>query len=133
MAGARFAGAELFHADLTNTDFANAVLSNAWLGNASLNGTNLTAATLTGADLSCSRPWKAKLYPDSELETMQPTLANLGKRVECVADLTRICTEIEAHHSNCILYFRGEHSDTWQLQPSVMRNTKVAEPVLRTK
>ena len=128
----RFAGAELFHADLTNTDFANAILSNAWLESANLNGTDLTTAILTGADLSCSRPWKAKLYPNSELGTLQPTLANHDKRVECVADLTTICTKIEAHHSNCILYFRGEHSNTWQLQPSVMRNTHVAEPVLRT-
>ena len=132
MASTRFGRADLFHADLTNSNFANAYLSNARLGSATLDSTNLTSATLTGADLSWSRPWKAKLYPDSELETLQPTLANHYKRVECVADLTRICTEIEAHHSNCILYFRGEHSDTWQLQPSVMRNTQVAETVLRT-
>ena len=133
MAGTRFGGAELYQADLTNADFAKAYLSNAQLASATLDGTNLTTATLTGADLSLSRPWKAKLYQDSELETLQPTLANHGKCVECVADLTRICTEIEAHHSNCILYFRGEHSDTWQLQPSVMRNSQLAKPVLRTK
>ena len=132
MTSSSFRRAYLFQADLTNTDCANAYLSNAILGCATLDGTNLTSASLTGADLSWSRPWKAKLYPDSELETLQPTLANHDKRVECVADLTRICTEIEAHHSNCILYFRGEQSDTWQLQPSVMRNTQVAEPVLRT-
>lgn len=132
MVGTRFGRAYLFEADLTNTDFANAYLSNAVLESTTLDGTNLTTATLTGANLSRSRIWKAKLYPDSELETLQPTLADPGKRVECVADLTRICTEIEAHHSNCILYFRGEHSDKWQLQPSVMRNTQVAEPVLRT-
>ena len=132
MASTSFRRAYLFQADLTNTACANAYLSNAILGCATLDGTNLTTATLTRADLSWSRPWKAKLYPDSELETLQPTLANHDKRVECVADLTRICTEIEAHHSNCILYFRGEHSDTWQLQPSVMRNTQEAEPVLRT-
>ena len=132
MASTRFGRADLFNADLTNADFANAYLSNAGLGSATLNSTNLTSATLTGADLSWSRPWMAKLYPDSELETLQPTLANHDKRVECVADLTRICTEIEAHQSNCILYFRGEHSNKWLLQPSVMRNTQVAEPVLRT-
>ena len=131
MASTRFGGTELFQADLTNTKFANASLLDATLSCAILDGADLSTATLTGTDLSWSRPWKAKLYPDSDSATVQHTIDDDDRRIESVADLTNMCREIEEHHSNCILYFRGEHSDTWQMQPSVMRNTQETKPLLR--
>ena len=121
MASTSFVEADLFQADLTEVKFANAYLGNANLSYATLLGADLTAATLTGADLSGSQPWEAKLYQDRHSTTGQHAASNTDKRISCVADLIKECADIGAQHPDFLLYFRGEHTNTWELRPSVMR------------
>ena len=133
MASARLYKTELFGADLTNAEIGPTYLENANLSYATLVGTNLTAATLTGADLGCSRPWQAKLYQDSHSTTMPYTHTGYDKHVNCIADLIKECTGLRAHHNDCLLYFRGEHTNAWDLQPSVMRVSREDRRSLRAK
>ena len=119
-----FHGANLFQADLTDVKMGNANFGNANLCYATLVGTDLTAATLTGADLGCSRPWKAKLYQDSH-PTVKPCIqADHDKRITCIADLIEKCAELGTDQADFLFYFRGEHTNTNELRPSVMRRSK---------
>lgn len=133
MASTSFVEADLFQADLTDVKFANASLVNANLSHAMLPGADLTAATLTGADLSGSQPWQAKLYQDRHSTTGQHAASNTDKRISCVADLIKECADIGAQHTDSLLYFRGEHTNTWELRPSVMRRSRDGSFSLRAK
>ena len=133
MASARLYKTELFEADLTNAELGPAYLENANLTCATLVGTDLTAATLTGAVLGWSHPWEAKLYQDSDSTTIPYTHTGYDKHINCVADLIKECTDLGAHHNDCLLYFRGEHTNAWGLQPSVMRCSREDRHSLRAK
>ena len=126
MASTGFCGTDLSQADLRNTKLNNANLENANLSHAKLLGADLSSATLTGADLGSELPWLAKLYQDSHSVTRRHGQAAPERRINCVVDLIKECKELRPHHTDCILYFRGEHTkgehaNEWKLQPSVMR------------
>ena len=133
MASARLYKTELFGADLTDAELGSAYLENANLSCAKLVGTDLTAATLTGTVLGWSRPWKAKLYQDSYSTTIPYTHTGYDKHINCVADLIKECRDLGAHHNDCLLFFRGEHTNAWGLQPSVMRCSREDRHSLRAK
>ena len=128
-----FRGTRLSRADLTGAQMNIALFGGATLSCATLKDTDLIQADLTGADLSWSRPWQAKLFQDT-LSTPKPdTETGHSKRITCVADLIKECAELEALHTDGLLYLRGEHTNTWKLRPSVMRNAQDAGFSLRDK
>ena len=133
MASSRLHRTELFQADFTNAELELAYLKNANLSYATLVGTDITTATLAGANLGWSRPWQAKLYQDSQSTARPYTQADHNKCITCVAELIKECAELGAHHADCLLYFRGEHTNMWKLQPSVMRSSNNAGFNLRVK
>ena len=128
-----FRGTSLFQANLTDAQMNNAFFRGANLSCATLKGTDLTGADLQGADLLWSRPWQATLFQDSSSTADPDIQAGHNKRITCVADLIKECAEFDAHHTDRLLYLRGEHTNTWELRPSVMRCAKDATLSLRDK
>ncbi len=133
MASTTFSKADLSQANLKGARFANACLANANLCCSTLEGADLTAADLTGADLGWSRPWKAKLFKDGPPSTRAYKHTSYNKRINCVADLIKVCTDLGAQHTDYLLYFRGEPANIWELRPSVMRRSQNNKFILRTK
>lgn len=121
MASARLHKTNLFEANLTNAELGLAYLENADLSCAILRGTDLKTANLTGASLGWSHPWEAKLYQNDHSTTKSHAQAGNHRRITCVADLIKECTELGAHQTDCLLYYRGEETSKWKLRPSVMR------------
>ena len=117
--GARFVGTNFFKADLTDADFGVCYLGDANFSSAILKGADLVQVNLSGTDLSWSRFWQAKLFPDSESSAKHSSPK--VHRVNNVAELIEICFEIEARYDGLGIYFRGERDKAWCLQPSVMR------------
>lgn len=64
---AKLIEANLFNADLSQAELIGADLTDADLFQANLTEADLTNANLTGTDLSYSEPWKACLYPTSDV------------------------------------------------------------------
>ena len=110
-----------------------AFFGGATLSCATLKDTDLTQADLRGAGLSWSRPWEARLFQDSNPTTEPDAQASHPQRITCVADLIRECTELEASHTDNVIYLRGERTNAWDLHPSVMRRAQDAELSLRDK
>ena len=133
MASTTFVKADLFQANLKEAKFANACLAKAKLCRSTLEGADLSAADLTGADLGWSRPWTAKLFRDGRPSTRAYKHASYNKRINCVADIIKLCTELGAHHTDYLLYFRGEPTNMWELRPSVMRRSQDGKFSLRTE
>ena len=115
---------QLFQANLTNAVLKGAYLVEANLSCATPVGTDLTTANLTGTDLEGSRPWEAKLFEDGHSTTTPFADVSVAKSIGSVGRLIKECTKLRAHHPSEVLYFRGEHDNTWHLQPSVMRPLK---------
>ena len=128
-----FLETSLRYADLTDAQMGNASLRNANLSQATLKGTDLTAVDLTGAVLAGSRPWQARLFRASDSTASPEIQAGHGRRITRVADLIDECAELEAFHTDSLLYLRGEHTNTWELRPSVMRSTQDAKFSIRDK
>lgn len=124
MASTRLHKTSLFQANLTGADLTGAYLVEANLSCATLVDANLTTAILTGTDLSWSRPWKAKLYGDGHPTTTPNTPVRVARSFSSVGRLIQECTKLRAQYPGDVLYFRGEHDNTWHLQPSVMRPLK---------
>ena len=61
------------------------------------------------------------------------TNSGYDKRINCVADLIEACFDLGAHHTDNVLYFRGEHTDAWELRPSVMRCSQEGKFSLRAR
>lgn len=134
MFSAQMCKTDLFGADLTDADLSLAYLGDANLSCATLLHTNLSTAILTGADLTWSRPWRAKLYDDAEANTPDTSEDDDRKKCICsVANLIEECMDLQAYHPEAVLYFRGEHSDNWDLRPSVMRYTKEGAFIWRSR
>ena len=133
MASTTFVKADLFQANLKEAKFANACLAKAKLCRSTLEGADLSAADLTGADLGWSRPWKAKLFKNGHPSTRAYKHTSYNKRINCVADLIKVCTDLGAQHTDYLLYFRGEPANMWELRPSVMRRSQNNKFILRTK
>lgn len=132
-AATSFRGTNLFQADLTDAQMNNASFRSARLSCATLKGTDLSAADLTGADLSWSRPWQAKLFQDSPSTAKPDTQTSQNSRITCVADLIKECAILETSHTDSLIYLRGEHTNTWELRPSVMRRVQDDRFSLRDK
>ena len=121
MLGAVLDGTELREADLTSANLRGACLQGATLSGAMLEGADLSTANLTGTDLRGARLWRAKLFQYGDSVSRPHAHAKLGNPIACIADVTRECFEINKQHPEDELYFRGEHSNAWELRPSVMR------------
>ena len=69
---------------------------------------DLTTAVLTGADLSCSRPWTAKLFPPN-IFSSKSSKALAAKRITGIADLLWHCSELgNDATTGREFYYRGE-------------------------
>ena len=55
------------------------------------------------------------------------------KQINCVADLVEQCNKLNTNRSDAVVYFRGEHTDEWELRPSVMRCSEPGNPPFRSK
>ena len=115
---------EFYHADLTNTIFDYADLENALFIRTTLVEADLSLAKMAGVNLGWSRLWEANLFRNSGTESRPFNSENHGKRINCVADLIKECTEHKTNGADDVLYFRGEHNKKWELHPSVMRRLK---------
>lgn len=124
---------DLFQADLSDADLSLGYLKDANFACAKLVNADLSTANLTGADFAWSRPWQARLYEQTQDANLFHSCMGDGESVECVSDLIGICSAIQDEHPNCVLYYRGEHADNWELRPSVMRMAQEGEYILRTK
>ena len=133
MSNARLYRTDFFQADLTNAELGLAYLTNANLSCATLVDADLATANLTGTDLGWSQPWKAKLYQDSNSTSKPHIHADDDKHINCIADFIKECFDLGAHHADDVLYFRGEHTNTWELRPSVMRRSQEGRFSLRAK
>ena len=133
MASASLHRTELFQANLTNATLELAYLESANLSCTTLIGTDLTTANLTETDLTWSRPWKAKLFRDSHPSIRAHKQSKSNKRINCVADLIKACTDLGSQHTDYLLYFRGEAANIWELRPSVMRRSQDDKSSLRAQ
>ena len=133
MSNVRLQQADLFQADLTDADLSLGYLRDANFSCAKLVNTNLSTANLTGAQFAWSRPWQARLYEETQVANKNQLCMGNGKSIKCVSDLIGICSAIQAEHSDSVLYFRGEHTDSWELRPSVKRKTQQGGFIWRNK
>ncbi len=139
--GANLNGANLSHADIRGAELARADFTRANLGRAKLSDANLRDAILIGADIAYAKPWTSILFPDPKNLVIKPR--KFPNRVKKVGDLIRIRKFFEKHYENSlegtsfndsyILYFRGEGDNSWELRPSVMRNSSEGTTILRDK
>ncbi|MCY4377383.1 MAG: pentapeptide repeat-containing protein [Spirochaetaceae bacterium] len=128
-----FRGARLRGADLTGADMRGACFTNSDLSRSTLKGTDFTTVDLTGLDLSDSQPWQAKLFSESRSSVTPASHSGCERRITCVSDLIDQCAELEDLHSDNLLYLRGEHTNTWELRPTVMRSVQDSALSLRDK
>ena len=124
--GAVLRDAFLFNADLSGAKFPSASLRDADLRGANLAHASLASATLVGADLSGAQPWLAELF-DANLTHTELSPGVPHERVASrVSDIIDYCSELDAARvPDTRVYFRGESNDTWDLNPSVMRNQQL--------
>ncbi len=124
---------QLFQADLTDADLSLAYLKDTNFDCATLVNADLSTAILTGAEFAWSRPWQSRLYEGAQAENKRRSCMGDGESVECVSHLIGVCSAIQAEHPDSVLYYRGEHKDSWDLRPSVMRKTKKGGYIWRKK
>ena len=149
----RLNGANIVGARFDSANLNQSKLCNVKAGSTSFRGTHLFGADLTGAQMNIAffgsatlskltsrerisrgrGPWEARLFQDRHLTTKPNAQAGHSKRITCVADLIRECTELEAFHADNVIYLRGERTNTWNLRPSVMRRAQDAKFSLRDK
>ena len=122
-------GTTFFQADLTDAHLGLAYLEGASLCFATLDRADLTNALLIGADLSCSRPWTAKLFPQDDFAS-RPRKTPAARRITRIADLLRHCSNLRTKAPpGREFYFRGESENAWELRPSVMRSENGIPPL----
>ena len=118
---ADFCGARLPHANLSGAELAGARLEGADLSSATLDDADFTGAILVGANLSWSRPWKARLFPEANA-VFDPSASPPRWEITSVAELLKHCTSLRGEApSQRRFYFRGEARNCWSLRPLVMR------------
>ena len=123
MGSTAFIETNLFGADFTEASAGVVSLQKANLSHATLLNADFRSTNLTGTILDGSRPWQAVLYQDSEVIRQNThTQYEYDDGITCVADLIEKCAGFDKE--NCLLYFRGEHTNTWELRPSVMRRSQ---------
>ena len=137
--GASFAGADLRHADLRHGKFIGTDFTNANLSQANIENADLSRAVLTGiADITNTYPWKSILFPNTNLfpvnKEEKSDIPGFKKgKIKSVADLVKKCRVFGNHYKAsegdfffneyCLFYFRGERKSSWNLEPSMMRNS----------
>ena len=124
MCGAKFIDADLSMTNLADVNLTGAHFKDTLIGLACLKGADLRLANLVGADLSESKPWQAKLYPEAFPHPTNEEKWYSTDTIRRVEDLLKLCRKIKSHFPQTILFFRGEHSDGWDLRPSVVRNLR---------
>ena len=124
---ANLLGSDLFGADLTGADLSLAYLSETNLSQAVLANTRLSSANLVGTDLGGSHPWKSRLYPSGASWPGKRGARTGRANISSVASLLRKCRTVQGAHPHDVLYFRGEHCNTWELRPSAMRSNDQGE------
>ena len=145
---AKLNGADLEEADLTDAQLGMADLRNANLAFAKLIRTDLRDAKLIGANLLRAQPWEANLYmPTSEdaasflpyrEEVTDPYVMQSAAEKEiaekeinsvtCLLETCRALGETYGYSYTCDaiqFYFRGESCSSWELRPSLMRNSDI--------
>ncbi len=128
---ANFNGAKFLYSELGEAEFVGADLTGAQLWRCNLEGTHLYNADLTGTDFLQSRPWRAHLFLPTEQVDVGSTFFNTGN-IDGIENLLNSCREFRKVHGDDIaLYFRGESSCSWDLQPSVMRDNPDGQASLR--
>ena len=114
-------GADLSQVDLSDADLRLAYLAKASLSYAILCNADLSTANLTGTDLSCSRPWTARLFPESENPSSLSS-GSLEMQINAIGDLVEAVSMLRSMDDfDGEIYFRGEAKATWELRPCVMR------------
>ena len=126
---ADFRGARLTNAKLGGAQLVGANLENADLSSATLDAAEFTCAILAGMDLSHSRPWTAKLFPEPE-SVLDPGWSSLSPEIVSVAELLERCSALRTGAlPDRQFYFRGESRDDWELRPTVMRSSNGVPPL----
>ena len=120
--GCNLKGANFFQADLTKGQIRSGYLGDTNFSYTILKNTDFVGENLIGTDLSGSRYWRAKLFPD----TNDPIRSSSYRihRIKNIAELIEICFEIKNRYEGLEIYFRGERDRSWCLSPSVMRPSK---------
>ena len=137
LCGAKMSGARLYRTMLSEADFTNTILrltylKEADLSLATLQNADLSSADLTGTDLGSSHPWNAKLYGGSDLMPSSYQGMKCDNQINCVADLTDQGIKFDTNHFDAIIYYRGEHTNEWELRPSAMRCTGLGGRLFRS-
>lgn len=127
---ANFTGADLSHADMRKGKFARANFTNANLSEANIKDADLSEAVLTGvADITGVFPLKSVLFPSMRGPDPVP---RFPEKVKSVGNLLKRCRTLKKHYKPdssdkyfneySLLYFRGERGNSWDLEPSAMRD-----------
>ena len=127
LTGTRLLETSFFQTDLTGAVFGVGNLGGANFSCATLQDTDLTQVNLSGTDLGWSQFWLATLYPDSRDVANSEARAKARSTIQeinNVADLIENCLEMRRRNEGRTLYFRGECNSTWDLRPSVMRESR---------
>ena len=56
---------------------------------------------------------------------------NDDTKIKSIENLLKTCRDLQNKHHDDQLYFRGECCDSWELRPSIMRNTTEDKSTLR--
>ena len=146
---AKLNGADLEYADLTDAQLGEADLRNANLAFAKLLHTDLRSANLIGANLLRAQPSEANLFmptsddvasflPSYRDEVTDPYVMQSDaekdiaeKEINSVACLLETCRTLGKTYGYSYtydaiqFYFRGEGRCSWELRPSLMRNSEI--------
>ena len=118
-------------ADLTEVNLTWCNLEKAHMPKAILDGTQVYSSSLSNANWSLTDPWKAVLFrPQNRLEQQMEKIdrkSDVASSIDGVANLIAECRSINQHYAQhparTTLYFRGERDATWELRPTIMRNS----------
>ena len=120
----RFEDAIFLHASFSRSKFEQCFFDNA----------DLSFAKLSRSDFRESQVWKARLFRDLNPPIQVGETNSNAQTITSVADLTELRSQLHgidpstSIENGAFLYFRGEHSKSFDLRPSVMRDfaTEVA-------
>ena len=139
--GADFTNANLAGANIEGADFSQADFTNASLAEANIKNANFSKAVLAGvADITNTYPWKSILFPATNLfparkkgKSKISGFKKRRKKIKSVENLVKKCRILKNHYKAeeadlyfneyCLFYFRGERKNSWELRPSVTRDS----------